>query len=542
MARRTKKKPASSAKGYSAKGYWFDEVAAQKAVDFFAECLRHTKGEWAGKPFALEPWQRDDVIRPLFGWKRANGTRKYRTVYVEVPRKNGKSTLAAGVGLILTFADGEPGAEVYSAAADRDQAAIVFETAKGMVEAEPELAGRAEVFRRSIVVPGTASSYKVISADAPTKHGLNAHGVVIDELHAQPNRDLYDVLVTSTGARRQPVVFMITTAGFDRNSVCWELHEYARKVRDGVIEDDAFLPVIYQAEESDDWTTVATWKKANPSLGRTVKLDYLAAECDRAQEVPGYENTFRRLHLCQWTEQSTRWITMPLWDRNAGTVDEAILFRRPVYMALDLGSTTDLSALGKLFPLDDGRFVLRMRFWMPADNVQKRVKGDHVPYDVWIRQGFITTTPGNITDYDFIRRDILADASQYRLRELAYDRWNANQLITQLQAEWPESRPHGPQVVPFGQGFASMSAPTKEFEKLLLGGRLLHGGNPVLRWMASNVCVKQDPAGNLKPDKMASHERIDGIVVGVMALGRAMVSPVKKGSVYETREPFAVTL
>lgn len=526
----------------SANGFWFDEAAAQKAVDFFAECLRHTKGEWAGQPFALEPWQRDDVIRPLFGWKRTNGQRRYRTVYVEVPRKNGKSTLAAGIALYLTFADGEPGAEVYSAAADRDQAAIVFEAAKGMVDAEPELANRADVYRRSIVVQSTGSSYKVLSADAPTKHGLNAHGVVIDELHAQPNRDLYDVLVTSTGARRQPVVFMITTAGFDRNSVCWELHEYARKVRDGVIEDDAFLPVIYQAEESDDWTTVATWKKANPSLGRTVKLDYLAAECDRAQEVPGYQNTFRRLHLCQWTEQSTRWLDMALWDKNDGDVPDDMLLRRIVYMALDLGSTTDLSALAKLFPLDDGRFVLRMRFWMPADNVQKRVKGDHVPYDVWIRQGFITPTPGNITDYDFIQRDILAEASHYRLKELAYDRWNANQLVTHLQAEWPESRPHGPQVVPFGQGFASMSAPTKEFEKLLLGERLLHGGNPVLRWMASNVSVKQDPAGNLKPDKMASHERIDGIVTAVMALGRAMVGPIKKGSVYETRDPIAVTL
>lgn len=512
--------PKSTAKRASSRkarlGFRYDKGAAARAVAFFKEVLHHTKGEWAGRPFQLERWQQRDVIEPLFGWRRPDGTRKYRTVYVEVPRKNGKSTLAAGVGLYLTFADGEPGAEVYSAAADREQAAIVFDTAKGMIEAESELASRSTSFRRSIVVPQTGSSYKVLSADAPTKHGLHAHGVIVDELHAQPNRELYDVLVTSTGARRQPIVFLITTAGYDRHSICWELHDYALKVRDGVVRDDSFLPVIYAADAEDDWTEEATWRKANPGLGTTVKLDYLRQECERAREMPAAQNTFRRLHLNQWTEQADRWIDLAVWDRNAGATPDTVLEGRPCYGGLDLSSTTDLSSLVLVFPLDDGRFALRAKFWMPDENVHKRAERDRVPYDVWVREGLITATPGPVVDYAFIREEVAGALSRYQVREIAYDPWNATQLVTQLQDD-------GALMVEFRQGFASMSAPTKEFEKLLRAGRIAHEGNAVLRWMAANVSVKQDPAGNLKPDKSESTARIDGIVASIMGIGRATV-------------------
>ena len=280
--------------------FHFDENAANIAVLFFERFLHHSKGEWAGRPFQLEQWQKDQVIRPLFGWKRADGTRRYRRAYIEIPRKNGKSTLGAAIALALLYIDSEPGAEVYSAASDREQAAIVFNEARAMVETSPELLRRSKPFRRSIVVPGTRSSYRVLSADAPHQHGLNAHGIVFDELHTQPDRELWDVLNTSTGARRQPLVVMLTTAGYDRESICWEQHEYARQILQGIVQDDSFFACIYGAEESDDWLDPATWRKANPNLGVTISLDYLEGEARRAQISPAYQNTFRRLHLNQW--------------------------------------------------------------------------------------------------------------------------------------------------------------------------------------------------------------------------------------------------
>ena len=304
--------------------FHYDREEAERAVDFFSRFLTHIKGEWAGRPLKLSPWQADEVIRPLFGWRRPDGTRRYRMAYIEVPRKQGKSTLGAGIGLYLTFADGEPGAEIYSAASDRDQAAIVFDLGRQMVEQSPNLLKRSETYRRSIVVPATASSYKVLSAEAYSKHGLNAHGIIFDELHAQPNRDLWDVLTTSTGARRQPLVVAITTAGWDRNSICWEQHEYAERVRDGIIEDPTFLPVLYNAEGLD-WQTPEAWAKACPSLGVTVQPEFLAAECKKAQEIPGFQNTFRRLYLNEWTQQAARWLDMATWDECAGLESSDIL-------------------------------------------------------------------------------------------------------------------------------------------------------------------------------------------------------------------------
>jgi phage terminase large subunit-like protein len=503
-----------------------------RATAFFGE-LRHTKGEWAGQQFweAYAPQWQVDLVRQVFGTLRPDGTRQYRRVYIEVPRKNGKSTLAAAFALYLLYLDGEPGAEVYSCAADRDQAAIVFEQAKAMVEASPELLAISEIYRRSIVVPGTGSSYKVLSADAPTKHGLHAHAVIFDELHAQPNRELWDVLTTSTGARRQPLVIAITTAGYDRHSICWELHDYAIKVRDGVIQDDSFLPVIFAADPEADWTAEATWKAANPCYGVTVKAEYLAAECARAQESPAYQNTFRRLHLSQWTEQAERWIDLALWDANAGVVNRAALAGQPCWMGLDLSTTTDLTAAVLVFKGPEG-FICLPHFWLPEESLEKRVRRDRVPYDVWARDGLLEVTPGNVVDYHYVRERIRLLGKEFRVKEVAIDPWNATQLAQQLQDDRFT-------VVEMRQGFASLSAPTKELMTVLLGHRMAHGGHPVLRWMAANVTVKQDPAGNLKPDKERSQERIDGIVALIMALGRAMASP-QGGSVYDTRDPIVL--
>lgn len=512
--------------------FYFDQRAAQVAVNFFERLLHHSKGEWAGQPFILEDWQRDEIIRPLFGWKReSDGTRRYRIAYIEVPRKNGKSTLAAGIALLLLFADDEPGAEVYSAAADRDQASIVFDEAKRMVEGSPQLARRSEMYKRSIIMPGTYSAYRVLSADAHTKHGLNAHGVVFDELHAQPNRELWDVLTTSTGARRQPVTVAITTAGYDRESICWEQHEYARQVRDGIIEDETFLPVIYAADMEEDWLDEEVWAKANPNLSVSVKLDYLRNEARRAKQVPAYQNTFRRLHLDQWTQQETRWLPMKDWNACATPVDQGLLRGAPCYGGLDLASTSDIASFLLCFPSEPGEeehFAWLPFFWIPKENMVERARKDRVPYDAWVRQGLITATEGNVIDYGYIIRDIEALGERFNIEEIAFDRWGAFQVSQALQGA-------GFTMVGFGQGFRSMAGPTKELLRLVLDGKLAHGGHPVLRWMADNMMVSSDAAGNVKPNKAKSREKIDGIVAGIMALDRAVRHLGKKRSVYEDR-------
>lgn len=515
-----------------AEDFYFDERAAELAVRFFERLLVHSKGEWASKPFTLEPWQRDEIIRPLFGWKRtSDGTRRYRRAYIEVPRKNGKSSLAAGIALLLLFADNEPGSEVYSAAADRDQAAIVFDEARRMVEASSHLANRAQVYKRVVHVPETHSVYRVLSADAYTKHGLNAHGVIFDELHAQPTRDLWDVLTTSTGARRQPLVVAITTAGFDRESICWELHEYARQIKAGIIQDDTFLSVIYAADEADDWLDPNVWAAANPNLGVSVKLDYLRNEARRAELTPAYQNTFRRLHLNQWTQQDTRWLPLEAWDRCATPVNDALLNGAVCYGGLDLSSTWDLSSFVLVFPNEEGeeeRFAWLPFFWIPEENMIERARKDRVPYDAWARDGWIRTTEGDVIDYAYIVRAIEELGERYQIREIAFDRWGAFQVSQALAGA-------GFEMVGFGQGFASMASPTKELLRIVLDAKLAHGGHPVLRWMADNMVVSTDAAGNVKPNKAKSTERIDGIVAGIMALDRAIRHEGNGRSIYEDR-------
>lgn len=514
-----------------ARGLWFDETAAERAIDFFT-FLPHIKGEWAhGQTLVLQPWQAF-IVGSLFGWKRrADNMRRFRTAYNELARKQGKSTMSAGIGLLLAFFDDEPGAEVYAAATKRDQAKIVWGDARQMVLRVPALRQRIRVFTGNLSSEATASKFEPLGADADTLDGLNIHGAIVDELHAHPSRAVVDVLETATGARRQPLIFYITTAGFDRHSVCWQHRDYSVRVLEGTVEDDSWFAYVAALDPGDDWRDPAVWPKANPNYGVSVKPDDLAAKAKRAAEVPAAQQEFRRKHCNEWTESETRWLSLDAWDRCAGPVPwqdiPAQLAGRRCYGGLDLSSTTDLTAAVLVFPDDDGGYDVVCRAWAPEDNLRKRAEKDRVPYPVWRDQGLLEATAGNVVDYDVVEARVLEDATRYQLAELAIDRWNSTGTQTHLTEK-------GLTVVPFGQGFASMTAPTKELERLVLAGKIRHGGHPLLRWAASNVVVQTDPAGNIKPSKEKSTERIDPLVALIMAVGRAMLHTVK-ASVYETR-------
>jgi len=517
----------------------FDAKTADKVVDFFPTFLTHIEGANAGKPFTLEPWQAA-IVGCAFGWLRPDGLRRYREVFQYIPRKNGKSTLLGGLINLVAFCDNEPGAQIYSAAAEREQAALVYRQTKGMILQNPDLASQCKIYvtAKSIEYPGNVV-FKALSADADTKHGFNTHFVVVDELHAQPNRDLVDVLVTSTGSRRQPLVWYITTADFARESICNEKHQYASRVRDNGGDpakpgyDPAFLPVIFEAKPDDDWKSPAVWRKANPNLDVSVSTDYLARECQRAQETPAYENTFKRLHLNMQTQQDVRWLPMDKWELPTACAPftEESLHGRTCYMGLDLSTKKDLTALALVFPpVEEGElWKVILRAWVPEENAHERERRDKVPYVTWARQGYIRMTDGNVVDYDVVAAQLLEDAKRYEVAEVAFDPWNATQIATQLAKD-------GMKMVEFGQGLRSMSEPSKEFEKLIISGQFQHGGNPLLRWAAGNVAVESDAAGNIKPSKKKSTERIDPIVATIMGVGRAIVNQGPVGSVYESRE------
>ena len=496
---------------------------ADKAVGFI-ESLTHVKGEYAGKPLILEPWQKK-IVRGIFGQVDKQGNRVIRTAYVELARKNGKSLLSAAIALKLLFADGEMGAEIYSAAGDRDQANLVFNVAAMMVRQSPELSSMAKIIdsQKRIVVAKTGSFYRSISAEAGTKHGFDAHGIIFDELHTQPNRELWDVLETSKGARRQPLMVAITTAGFDKHSICYEQHDYAQRILDGSVVDPSFYPVIYGASQDDDWTDEKVWHKANPALKTFRKIDEMRQACQRAKDIPAFENTFRRLYLNQWTEQETRWLQMSVWDECGEPFDAATLKGRRCYGGLDLASTTDVAAFSLVFPPDSASdiFYVLCFFWIPGENVTKRSSADRAQYDLWSKQGHIQATPGNIIDYKYIYQTIDDLARVYDIEEIAFDRWGSTKFVQELSDR-------GMTVVEFGQGFASMSAPTKELMMLLLSKKIRHGGNPVLRWMAGNAVTRQDPAGNIKIDKQRSSEKVDGLVALVMALDRAIKHNIQR--------------
>ena len=521
------------------RGLRFDAGAARRLIAFFG-MLAHSKGEWAGEAVALEPWQQFHFAY-LFGWKRADGTRRFRTAYLEVARKNGKSLMASGVGLYMMTADGESGAEIYSASTKKDQSRITFGEARRMVQQSAALRKLVNVQQHNIHSEATWSKFEPLGADSDSLDGLNVHCALADEVHAWKDRHMWDVLETATGARRQPLMYAITTAGYDRQSLCYQLHAYTEKVLSGVIEDDSFAGWIYAIDEGDDWEDEANWIKANPNLGISKKVDDLRQLAKRAREMPAQLNAFLRLHMNVWTQSETRWINRAAWDAgDKGPIDESALAGRRCYAGLDLSSNTDLTACVLVFPpLEaEGDYVVLPRFWIPEDNLWERAKRDRVPYDAWLRAGLLTATPGNVIDYAWILAQLAEDAAKFDLREVAFDRWGSAKVITDLQElgfRVDEKAGGGPLLVQFGQGFASMAGPMKELEKLILAGRLSHGGHKVLTWNADNLVVRLDPAGNVKPDKEKSIEKIDGMVALVMGLARAIVHGEPGRSVYETR-------
>lgn len=515
------------------RGLWFDDAAAARAIQFFS-FLKHSKGEWAGQPIRLEPWQQF-LCWCIFGWKRADGLRRFRTAYVEVPRKNGKSTWASGVGLYLFDADGEPGAEIYTAATKRDQARITHAEATRMVKASPFLRKRIRVYKDNLNIEGTASKFEPLGRDADSMDGLNIHGAIVDELHAHPNRAVWDVLDTATGARRQSLILAITTAGFDRSTFCWEQHDYTQKILNQVNDgDDTFFGIIFSIDEGDDWREPTTWAKANPNLAVSIYPDDLKRKVAKALLMPSALNSFLRLHLNVWTQAETKWLDAERWRTCAGYVSADALRGRRCYGGLDLSRTTDITALAWVFPpeTDEEPYQVLVRFWVPEQRVKEReAKGD-TQYGSWVRQGLIAATPGDVLDYDFVYSQVGEDAQQFDVGDVAFDRWGA----AQVQQDIAEM---GLTMVQMGQGFASMSAPMKELEKLILSRRIAHGGNPVLAWMADNLVAREDPAGNIKPDKEKSTEKIDGMVALIMALDRATRHQDNR-SVYEVRDVLEV--
>jgi phage terminase large subunit-like protein len=526
--------------GAEAYGAWYDRDTAEAAVQFFPDHLRHTEAQWYGTPFVLSAWQADDIIRPVYGLKRADGTRLIRQVYIELPRKNGKTELAAGMSLLGLVADGEFGGQAYAMAVNKEQAGLTLTKASVMVSLSPTLSDLAEVYKTSIYVPDLMASLKVLSHTPGSKHGFSPSFAVADELHEWPDGELHDVVHKGTAARRQPLEVLITTAGKPGQGYGWEMHQYARKVLSGAIEDPTFWAVIYAADPQDDWRDPATWAKANPGFGVSVKEDYLRSEVVKCDGKAHKIADFKRYHLNVWTEQVAGGLPMDRWQATPVTpVMLASFAGRQVFGGLDLSSTTDLSALCLVAWRDDGGLDVWWRFWMPSATIKERSKNDHVAYDQWIDEGWIVGTEGDVVDYDVIRSSIsgwLPENEEHadRIRaatngagicdhvdlvELAIDRWNATQITTQLSTD-------GVTVVPFGQGFASMTAPTKELERLITGLLLNHGDNPVATWMGGCVEIQSDGAENckmVKPDRRKSTNRIDGMVALAMALGRALV-------------------
>ena len=517
------------------RGLRFDPEAAQRAIDFF-EYLKHSIGEWEGQTIELSPWQQF-IMASVFGWMRADGTRRFRVAYEEVARKNGKSTMLAGVGLYLMVADGEPGAEVYTAATKRDQARIVHLEAVRMVNASPELLELIQPCQNNLNIPGTASKYEPLGADSDTMDGLNIHGAIVDELHAHKTRDMWDVLQTATGARRQPIMFAITTAGTDRESICYELHEHAVQVLEGAVQDDAFFAYIATLDKGDDWQDPDVWIKANPNLGISVKEESLFEECTRSKSIPSSQNVFRRFRLNQWMSPVTRWILPEKWEACTGELLYLELAERlrgrKCYGGLDLANSVDIAAFVMVFipeKPDDPIDVLST-FWMPQDVAldAEKIRRDRVPYDTWVDDKWVNATEGNIIDYGCVRRDIEDLRDKYEIEQIGYDPWNATELALKMEDE-------GFTMVPIRQGVISLNEPTKNLSKLVVAGKLRHGGHPVMRWMANNLIVRTDSNGNVKPDREKSRQKIDGMAALIMALDRALRNEGSPHtSVYEER-------
>lgn len=537
MARETRPKDYPKLKNYQPTRFMlptshYDKAKADRAVKFI-ENLCHTKGKWAGKRFWLLPWQ-EQLIRDIFGIVKPDGNRQFRTAFVEICKKVGKSELAAAIALYLLYADNEPSAEVYGAAADRQQASIVFDVARQMVEMSPALMKRSKLMSatKRIVNYGNAGFYQVLSAEVGSKHGFSISGLVFDEIHTQPNRQLYDVLTKySSDARQNPLHFIITTAGNDRHSIAFELHTKAIDILEGRRVDPTFYPVVYGLKDDEDWEDEANWYKVNPSLGYTVDIERLRDAYREAKQNPADEITFKWLRMNMWVSSTTSWIPDAIFMKGNEPIDMRLLEGRDCYAGLDLSSTGDITALVLIFPPrnSDEKYILMPYFWVPEETIPQRVKANSVPYDVWEKRGHLMATEGNVIHYDFIEKFICDLAEKYHIIEIAVDRWNATHMIQNLEDA-------GFTMVPFGQGFASMSTPTKEFYRLLMEGQIVHAGHPVLRWMAGNVVIETDAAENIKVTKAKSKEKIDGIVASIMALDRCLRNQGEpQGSVYDER-------
>ena len=480
-------------------GWYFDRKAAMRAINFI-ERLKHTKGEWAGQRFRLEPWQQF-VLWNIFGWRNADGTRRFRYAYIEIARKNGKTALSAGIGLYMLFADGEARPEVYSAATVKDQAKICFADAVAIVKAT-DLKNYLTPYRNSIVYELKGGTMKPLSSDYGTHDGLNPSCGIIDEFHAHKDSGMFDVIKSAFGARRQPLLFIITTAGFNKSGACYAYRDNVIKVLRGVNEDDSLFGIIYTLDSKEEWDDPKMWIKSNPNLGVSLSADYLADQVKDAKNRP------------EAAEKT--WILDDVWMQCMGTTDPADLKGCACWGGLDLSNVSDVTAYILLFHEND-RFQLLPHFWIPEEKMLEKIRKENINYDKWVAEGYVTATPGNVIDYDFVKADILHIVADYDLRTSAYDRWNSSQTIIDLQNE-------GMMFNPFGQGYGSMSAPTKEFEKAVLTGKVEHFGNPVLRWMLASTVIKTDPAGNIKPDKEKSVQKIDGIVASIMALGEWMTA------------------
>lgn len=496
----------------------YDQGKADRAVKFI-EMLPHTKAQWEGKPFWLLPWQ-EQIIRDLFGIVKEDGSRQFRTAYIEISKKMGKSELAAAIALYLLYADNEPSAEVFSAAADRQQASICFDVARRMVEMTPALLKRSKVMTatKRIVNYSNAGYYQVVSAEVGGKHGYSISGLIFDEIHNQPNRNLWDVLTKGSGdARRQALHVAITTAGTDRNSICYELHTKAVDLIEGKRIDPTFYPVVYSLPMDEDWTDEENWKKVNPSLGYTVPIERMREQFLQAKGNPAEENVFRQLRLCQWVGSTVQWIPDEIYEKGSIPVDPESLKGRECYAGLDLSSSEDITGLVLMFPprSEKEKYIMLCYAWVPEDTVPARVRKTGFPYDNWVAQGYLKTTPGNVIDYAYIEKTIEELGKVYNIKEIAFDRWGSNMLVERLTDM-------GLTVVPIGQGYKDMSAPSKTFFEEMMRGNLIHGINPVFKWMCGNVVVETDPAGNIKPTKSKSKEKIDLVVAAIMALDRCI--------------------
>lgn len=504
------------------KGWYFDRKAAQRAIHFI-ERLKHTKGKWAGQHFRLEAWQQF-VLWNIFGWKNADGTRRFRYTYIEIARKNGKTALAAGIALYMLFADGESRPEVYSAATIKDQAKICFADAVAIVKAT-DLKNYLTPYRNSITYELKGGTMKPLSSDYGTHDGLNPSCAIIDEFHAHKDSGMFDVIKSAFGARRQPLMFIITTAGFNKSGACYAYRDNVIKVLRGINEDDSLFGIIYTQDSKEEWDTPKMWVKSNPNLGVSLSADYLADQVKDAKNRPEAVRNVLTKNFNLWVDAERTWILDDQWMRCTGTTPLESLRGCACWGGLDLSNVSDITAYVLLFHEND-RFQIVPFFWIPEDKMLEKIRKENINYDKWVAEGYVKVTAGNVIDYDFVKADILRIVADYDLQTSAYDRWNASQTIIDLQNE-------GMEFDPFGQGYGSMSAPTKEFEKLVLTEKIEHFGNPVLRWMLASTVVKTDPAGNIKPDKEKSSQKIDGIAASIMALGEWMTAQAE-----EERNPY----